>query len=134
MMPPTHRPTGRVPRPEQKREADIRRGSARARGYDSRWDKAAATHKRSHPTCEYCEAGVFGPVRVVGADCTDHLYPHRTYDGVFWVTDWWVSSCDDCHDGPKQALERKGKAGLDALAIRMGRPVLDDLTLRPGRT
>lgn len=51
----------------------------------------------------------------------DHLYPHRTYDGVFWLTEWWVASCTPCHSGMKQAVEQAGKAAIDALARRLGR-------------
>lgn len=120
MMPPTLRGPGQPTRQEAKRESDKRRGSARDRGYDSRWDKASASHRRAHPLCEYC--GLVD--QVTAATLIDHLYPHRQYDGVFWRKEWWVSSCDDCHNGYKQALERRGRLALDDLARRLGRPVL----------
>lgn len=118
------RPRPQQPRQVREREADQRRGSARSRGYDSRWDKASASHRREHPLCAYCEAGVFGPARVKPADLTDHLYPHRQFEGVFWLKALWVSCCHECHSGPKQALERQGRAALDRLARQLGRPAL----------
>lgn len=126
VRPPTFRPRGQRSRQEVNREADRRRGSARDRGYDGRWDKASATHKRRHPFCQYCEVGAFGEVRVAAVEVTDHLYPHRTFDGVFWRREWWVSACGDCHSGPKQAAERQGVAALHRLADLLDRPRLGE--------
>lgn len=103
---------------------DDDRGSARERGYTRSWDKASADHRAEHPLCGYCAAGAFGPRRDAPASCVDHLYPHRRFPGVFWVRLYWVSSCADCHAGPKQALERRGRAALDALARHLGLPPL----------
>lgn len=129
-MPPTFRAPGRQDRAEQNREADRRRGSARARGYDSKWDKAARGHLDRCPLCRYCE--LTGDE--VAATLVDHLYPQRTYPGVFWVKRWWVSSCDECHNGFKQRIERKGRLALDDLARRLGLPTLDELDRsRPDR-
>lgn len=124
VRPPTFRPAGQRTRREANREADLRRGSARARGYDGRWDKAAATFRRRHPFCQYCEVGAFGDVAVAATDLVDHLYPHRTFEGVFWRTEWWVACCTACHSGPKQAAERQGLATLHRLADRLARPRL----------
>jgi len=120
--PVTFRPRG-LPTPEARnREYDIRRGSARDRGYTTRWDKSSKGYLRSHPLCAYCEAD--HDPRLTPATLVDHLYPQRIYADVFWSTEWWVSSCKPCHDGPKQMIERQGKEALDALALRLGRPVL----------
>lgn len=114
------RPHAQQSRADQNREADRRRGSARARGYSPAWDRASAGHLRNSPLCRYCDLiGVTKP-----ADRTDHFYPHRTYEGVFWLKVYWVSSCEDCHNGFKQRVERKGKPALDALAMQMGLPLL----------
>lgn len=118
-MPPMLRPAGWKPRALAARETDARRGSATARGYDRRWNKASASYRREHPLCEYCEL----EGRVTASALTDHLYPHRVYAGVFWLSKWWVASCDQCHNGMKQAAERKGKDAIDALARRLGREV-----------
>jgi 5-methylcytosine-specific restriction enzyme A len=118
-MPPTFRAPHAPSRAERRREQDHRRGSARERGYDARWSRASASHRARNPLCAYCELdGLIRP-----AELTDHLYPHRTYEGVFWIKHWWVSSCKGCHDGMKQAVERAGKAAIDALARRLGLPV-----------
>lgn len=115
-MPPMFR-SSRRPAPEvARREADQRRGSARARGYTSAWDKAADSHRRRSPICIYCEMGAWGePPRITAASLVDHLIPHRGDQAVFWNKADWISSCKPCHDGPKQAAERD-PARLAALA------------------
>lgn len=120
--PAKFRPAHRPPPAQARREADLRRGSARERGYTAEWDRASAAHLAEHPLCEYCALGVFGLADTVSADLTDHLYPHRGDRDLFWRDEWWVSCCTTCHSGPKQALERLGLAALHALARRLGRP------------
>lgn len=118
--PQTFRPRGVPDRREAAASADARRGSARERGYTPAWDKARKAYLAAHPLCGYCEAeGRYEPATLV-----DHLYPHRRYDDVFWRSEWWVPSCAPCHDGPKQSAEASGKRALDALARRLGRPVM----------
>jgi 5-methylcytosine-specific restriction protein A len=124
VRPPTFRPPAARSKREREQAADARRGSARARGYDGRWDKASATHRRRNPFCQYCEAGAFGPHCVAAAELTDHLYPHRTFAGIFWRTEWWVSCCATCHAGPKQTAEREGLAALHRLADLLALPRL----------
>jgi 5-methylcytosine-specific restriction protein A len=119
IMPPSFRPPRSPSRVEQRREQDARRGSSRQRGYDTRWQKASASNLRDHPLCAYCEL----EGRVTPATLTDHLYPHRVFEGTFWRKDWWVASCKPCHDGMKQAVERLGKTAIDRLARALGRPV-----------
>lgn len=124
-MPPSFRPRGTPSRVERERASDDRRGSARERGYDTRWDKARKAYLAAHPCCEYCR--ITG--RVTAATLVDHLYPHRTFDpqraaALFWRSEYWVACCQPCHDGPKQSIERQGRPALDALARRLGRPVL----------
>jgi 5-methylcytosine-specific restriction endonuclease McrA len=119
-MPPTFRPAGDLSRREQNRQADRRRGSARERGYDSAWDKAAKGHLKRSPLCRYCAL----VDEVKAADLVDHFYPHRGDRQLFWNKTYWVSCCGDCHSGFKQRIERKGRAALDALAVRLGLPLL----------
>lgn len=111
-------------RKEQNRAADQARGSRHERGYGAKWGRESRAFLAKHPTCAYCAIGAFGPVRVSASSLTDHLYPQRQFDGVFWRRDLWVAACKGCHDGGKQALERQGKAALDHLAERLGRQPL----------
>lgn len=125
--PVVYRPKGARKAGEAKREHDERRGSARNRGYTSRWDKARRTFIAEHPLCEYCALeGEIEPTTVV-----DHLFPHRTY-GEFWRTDLWVGSCKACHDGMKAQVEARGHDALVALARRLRRPILPPPTSRLG--
>lgn len=117
---------------ERDREADARRGTAHARGYDGRWAKASKAHLRAHPLCAYCETGAFDDApRVEAATLTDHLYPHGGDRDLFWLSKLWVSSCADCHNGPKQAAERRGRPALDVLARHLGRPTLAEVQPDP---
>jgi 5-methylcytosine-specific restriction enzyme A len=101
-------------------EYDRMRGSAAARLYGRRWRRASRLHLAGSPLCRYCEL----EGRVTAATVVDHLYPHKGDVTVFWATAWWVSSCKECHDGFKQAVERQGRAAIDTLARRLGLPVL----------
>jgi 5-methylcytosine-specific restriction protein A len=98
--PPTHR----------SHPPAVRRNS-RDRGYTTEWNKASAAHLRASPICRYCGE----PATLV-----DHLYPHRGDQTIFWNRMYWVSSCARCHSSFKQSIERKGRAALDALALRLG--------------
>lgn len=120
-MPAPFRANGVRPRAEVRREADQRRGSARARGYTTAWDKASAGHLRNNPLCKYCDLGAWGDApRVTAATLVDHLIPHNGDQAIFWNKRDWVSSCAPCHNGPKQRTERRGLAALEALAARIG--------------
>ncbi len=74
-----------------------------------------------NPLCEY---HLMLDGRSVASTLTDHLYQQQVYRDVFWERKWWVASCDACHNGFKQAIERKGKQAVDELAQRLGREVL----------
>ena len=120
-LPQSFRRPGQANRRELNQLADARRGSARERGYSAAWDKAAKGHRRRSPLCRYCE---IQGLPLTPATHTDHLYPHRVYDGVFWLTELWVSCCKPCHDGYKQALEHQGRLALDQLARDLALPTL----------
>ncbi|WP_374578310.1 hypothetical protein [Phenylobacterium sp.] len=110
-LPKPFRPASQRTRSEVRQAADQRRGSARARGYDSRWDKAAKAHLDRNPLCVYCAMGVWGDEpRDTAAVLVDHLIPHRGDMAVFWSRRDWVSSCEACHSGPKQRIERRSAA------------------------
>ncbi len=114
--PKTYRSAAQQTKAERDRASDARRGSARARGYTTAWDKAAAGHLRNDPLCRYC--ALIGDIEP--ATLVDHLYPHKQDQWLFWLKAYWVSSCDPCHNGFKQRVERRGRAALDALAVRLG--------------
>lgn len=123
--PPTFRPGGARPAAARNQAADERRGSASSRGYGWPWQKAKAGHLRNSPVCRYCE---LQGNPAVAANTVDHLYPHRwpIYAAVFWIKQWWVSTCPTCHSGFKQAIERRGSTALDALARQLGLPTFAD--------
>jgi hypothetical protein len=129
-MPPTFRSRAMPTRREQNKLHDVKRGSARERGYDARWDKASRSFVARHPLCRYCEAGAWGdPPRVEPTALTDHLYPPRLFEGVFWIKALWVPSCGPCNSR-KLSVERLGEAALDQLAVQIGWPTLT--AARPG--
>lgn len=114
------RPPSQGAKREQRREADHRRGSARERGYSREWDLAAKAHLLQHPACVYHQMAAWGgKPRIVAAQCVDHLVPHRGDREVFWNRRDWVSACHDCHNGPKQALEREGGFSFEAFIARV---------------
>lgn len=122
VRPPRLRPPGWKPVDAMRKEQDRRRGTAASRGYDSRWAKASLSFRKRNPLCQYCEM----EGRVTATDLVDHLYPHRTYDGVFWLKHWWVASCTECHSVMKQGVERKGLPAINALARALGRLVMGE--------
>ena len=99
-LPPVHRAYhGVAARPDH--HTDLKRGSARARGYTAAWDKASKAHLRSHPLCVGCEA--IG--KVIIAVLVDHVEPHQGDMSKFWNSELWQSSCKWHHDVVKQRLE-----------------------------
>lgn len=124
-MPPTFRANGVRPRAARERETDQRRGSAWSRGYDAEWRAARDQHLRDNPLCFYCFHGAWGDEpRYVAANLVDHFHPHRGDRALFWRRELWCSSCNDCHTGPKQALEHRGARALASLGRQLGLPPL----------
>lgn len=105
-LPPTFRPTTQRDKRERDREHDARRGSARQRGYDTRWDKARRTYLMAHPLCVMCER----EGRVTAATVVDHIVPHRGEQRLFWNTTNWQSLCKPCHDREKQREEIQARS------------------------
>ena len=113
---PSHLPTVA----EAARQYDRDRGSARQRGYDSRWEKARATFlaQPGNQLCVKCkERGLLNPgiYRMDGTVETnprrlhlvvDHIEPHRGDQTLFWDTSNWQPLCPDDHDIVKQREER----------------------------
>ena len=85
------------------RDYDVRRGSARARGYTAEWDRASLAFKCEHPLCLGCEAeGRLAPTEVV-----DHVIPHKGNAALFWDRSRWQPCCRWHHDVVKQLLEQR---------------------------
>ena len=86
------RSTYRPPHATKKR-SDDNRPNANARGYTKRWKKRRDAFIASHPLCEHCRQR--GEIK--GAECVDHIVPHRGNAGLFWDESNWQSLCNRCH-------------------------------------
>ena len=93
---------------QQRRQkaADERRGSARERGYDSKWDKARAGFLVKNPLCAACEK----VGRTTAAKVVDHIVPHRGDMVLFWKRENWQPLCEP-HHSEKTMRELAGSAG-----------------------
>lgn len=86
------------------------------RGYGSRWQKARATFlsRPENVLCRMCsERGL-----MVLATVVDHVIPHRGDQALFWDTSNWQPLCRRCHDGRKQAEERRVAAAAPPAGCR----------------
>jgi 5-methylcytosine-specific restriction protein A len=72
---------------------DIRRGTARERGYDTRWEKARKAFLKSNPVCR-----IKGPKCKTIATVVDHIRPHRRNKTLFWDRSNWQPACEPCHN------------------------------------
>lgn len=106
-MPGTFRPPHAPPPAERVRLADRARGTARERGYNSRWDRASRSYLDRNPLCLACKAAGITARSTV----TDHVIPHRGDRALFWDTTNWQPSCDFHHNVVKQRLEADWDAG-----------------------
>ncbi len=105
--PATFRPKGAPSRQESARAYDQRRGSARERGYSTRWDKTSKGYVKRNPLCLGCAA----VDRDEAATLTDHTIPHKGDNKLFWEPSNWQPSCDWHHNRVKQRLEQMFAAG-----------------------
>jgi len=86
----------------RKAEADRRRPSARARGYDRRWQVESKAFL-ALPQNQYCACGCGRR-----ADMVDHIVPHRGDRRLFWDRgNWQAMALSPCHTSRKQSLERR---------------------------
>jgi 5-methylcytosine-specific restriction enzyme A len=73
------------------------------RGYDRKWERAAAQFRWRNPLCLGCLAiGVKRKAVVV-----DHVIPHRGDQRLFWQPHNWQSACAWHHNSIKPELERR---------------------------
>lgn len=87
--PGTFRP---VKGPVARVEGDRARGSASARGYGRRWQKAAASFLARHPVCACGQDDCQRPATEV-----DHIVPHRGDERMFWDETNWQGLTKACH-------------------------------------
>lgn len=81
------------------------RPSARARGYNWRWEKARLAYLRRHPLCIMCQKqGI-----TTQADVVDHIIPHKGNMQLFWDQANWQSLCFTHHNQDKQRMDRGSK-------------------------
>ena len=85
---------------EHKQETDWSRGSAAARGYDTRWRRARERSLAENPYCAECrKVG-----ELVGATVVDHIRPHRGNEALFRDETNWQGLCSTHHQA-KSARE-----------------------------
>lgn len=101
-----------LPAAQATRDYDLRRGSARERGYTAGWDRSSTAYKGLHPLCLGCEAVDL----VTATTVTDHTEPHKGDPVKFWDPENRQPSCDWHHDVVKQVLEKQFAAGLLTVA------------------
>jgi 5-methylcytosine-specific restriction protein A len=103
-----------------KREYDQHRGSARERGYDSRWEKARKAYLAKHPLCVCCLANGIPH----GAELVDHIEPHKGDMARFWDSGNWQGLCRWCHENIKRAVEMAWLNGqAEPTLLRLDRQV-----------
>lgn len=119
-----------VSRKQTNKAADAHRGSARKRGYNVKWDKAAKRFRLKHPLCLGCFAA---GGKVTPAALVDHVVPHRgdTEGPAFWCDSNWQTLCKWHHDVVKQQLEYLFDEGkLTEAELRLDSAVAVALTRR----
>lgn len=88
---------------QTRQRQDKERGTAHARGYGARWQRARLLFLDDHPLCKRCEdKGLVVPANVV-----DHIQPHKGDGVLFWDQRNWQPLCKPCHD-KKTATEDGG--------------------------
>lgn len=92
---------------DERKRWDECRGSARERGYTTRWDKARKTFLSHHPLCAECER----EGRVTAATVVDHIIPHRGDQALFWDKSNWQPLCKPHHDAKTARETWHGEGG-----------------------
>lgn len=84
--------------------ADLSRGTAQERGYDSRWAAYSRLFRSEHPVCGEQHDGTLDPThsrclqagRTTPATCVDHIVP-VSRGGSFWAPTNHESLCGPCN-------------------------------------
>jgi len=82
---------------ERKKRFDLKRPSARERGYTAEWETERRKYLSANPNCARCGQ----PANVV-----DHIQPHKGNQRLFWNRANWQALCRTCHNSHKQREER----------------------------
>lgn len=83
-------------RKERSRLKEQHRGSARQRGYSSRWDAYSKARLAKHPWCVGFPHGYHGTERVL-ATVTNHIVPVSRSPERFWDEANHESLCTSCN-------------------------------------
>jgi 5-methylcytosine-specific restriction protein A len=84
---------------QERKEIDLKRGSAASRGYDARWRTARERYLTLHPLCEECKRHR----RLTAATVVDHILPHKGDWKRFWDERNWQDLCRSCHSSKTAA-------------------------------
>lgn len=71
-----------------------RRGSARTRGYDTRWERFRLLYLHQHPLCVDCQQAGRPPTP---ATEVHHIHRLRDYPGMKYDEDNLMALCHKCH-------------------------------------
>lgn len=129
-MPGTFRAPNAPSRVERSQAYERSRGSARQRGYSTKWDKASKAYLSRRPICPACQAADV----LTASEVTDHIIPHKGDKALFWSRENWQPCCRWHHDVVKQALEREfehGRVKVSDLHLTSARALSVAARLRP---
>ena len=87
---------------ERHKAKSTERTTARARGYDHRWEQFRKANLRKNPICAYCQ----GQGRVTPATVLDHDLPHNGDPHLFW-DNTFTPLCARHHSVDKQRAEAR---------------------------
>ena len=76
--------------------------TTKAKGYNSRWNKARIRYLKLNPLCVYCQRNG----RLIKATVVDHITPHRGDQELFWNQSNWQALCKSCHDRKTKTTDR----------------------------
>ncbi len=90
---------------ERKARFDATRPSARARGYDSKWQRESKAFL-ALPENRHCACGCGRAANMV-----DHKQPHKGDMRLFWDRkNWQPMASVPCHVSRKQSQDRRGQS------------------------
>lgn len=115
---------GRGARPARILSKRYERTSATERGYDHRWRKVSAEHRRLHPFCAWCEQNG----QLTFAKLVDHKHPIVDGGAMFDPDNRWGLCL--MHHGVKAEMERFARQVGEVARLPLW---CDDPAARPAR-